>query len=133
MVAYILFANEQYKKSLTWLDDITQKRPDTAEEICLFALSLELVAHYEYSKHQNLHNVIQNTQNHITSTRGKLYVSETQLFTLLRELHNTAYSERKDVFRKYLPIIEDLKQTAGEARFYGHFDLLRWIQRKLEN
>lgn len=132
MVAYILFANEQYQKSLAWLNDITQKRPNIAQEICLSALSLELVAYYERG-HENLDNVIQSVQNYIRSTRGWLYESEIQLFALLRELHNAPHEERKDIFRKYLPIIEELKQKPEEARFFAHFDLLRWIKRKLED
>jgi len=132
MVAYILFANEQYKKSLIWLDDITQKSLDTAEEICLFAQSLELVAHYE-CKHKNLDALVINAHNHIIRVRGKLYESEKQLFALLKELHKTLHSKRKDIFQKYLPIIEDLGQTDEEARFFAHFDLLRWIQSKLKD
>ena len=133
MVAYILFVNEQYRKSLTWLNDITQKRPNIAQEICLFALSLELVAHYECSKHQNLQNVIHSAQNHIRNTRRSLYESEKQLFTLLRELHNAPHGERKDIFKRYLLTIEELKKNPAEARFFGHFDLLRWIEGKLED
>jgi len=132
MVAYILFVHKQYKKSLVWLNDITQKRPNMAEEICLFALSIELVAHYE-CRHKNLDALVVNAHNHIIRVREKLYESEKQLFALLKELHNTPNTERKGVFHKYLPIIEKLKQNPNEERFYGHFDLLRWVQGKLEN
>jgi len=132
MVAYILFANEQYDESLIWLRGITQKRPGIAEEIYLFALSLELVAHYECG-HKHLDSLIINVQSQIKSVRGKLYESEKQLFALLRELHNAPHAERKDIFRKYLPIIKALKQNPDEARFFGHFDLLRWVQGKLDD
>ncbi len=132
MVAYILFVNEQYKESLVWLNNITQKRPNAAQEICLFAELLELVAYYECG-HKHFDNLITKVQNRIQNTRGELYESEKQLFALLRRLDNTAHSDRINVFERFLPIIEELRQKPEEARFYGHFDLLRWIKSKLEH
>lgn len=134
MVAYIFFVNKQYGESLKWLNEITQKKPNTAQEICLFARSLELVVYYERG-HIHLDKLIVNAHNYIKGVRGKLYESEKQLFALLRELHKTprAEAERKAVFEKHLPDIKALKLKREEARFFGHFDLLRWIQSKLED
>jgi len=130
MVAYILFVKKQYNKSLLWLNNIPQGRPKEAEEICLFAQSLELVAHYECN-HKHLDALINNAQNKIKNVREKLYKSEKQLFALLRELYNAPHAERKKVFEKYLPTIRELKQNRSEARFFNYFDLLRWVESKV--
>ncbi len=129
IIAYILLANGQYKKTLLWLSDITQGRPNAAEEICLFAESLKLVAQYECN-YSHLGAQITNAKNRIRNKR-ELYQSEKQLFALLRELSNAPLLEKKEVFKRHLPIISKLSENPNEARFYDYFDLLHWVQSKV--
>ncbi len=128
LIAYILYFNEKYKDALDWIRRITQEKSNTVEEIQLAAHIIELVLKYEIG-HQYFDAQIINTRNRIR-TKRKLYESERQMFSLLREVTNAPIFEKKEVFKKYLPLIEELRQNPKEARFYNYFDLLHWVQSK---
>lgn len=129
IITYILFFNKKHEEALDWVGKITQHRHNTAEAIQLAAHIIELVLKYE-TEHQYLDAQIINVRNRVRNRR-KLYQSERQLFTLLREVNNAPLLERKEVFKKHLSIIEELRQNPDEKDFYNYFDLLHWIQSKV--
>jgi len=130
IITYILFFNKKYDEALGWVGRITQHRHNVAEKIQLAAYIIELVLKYETEYHY-LDNHINNARNRIKGKR-ELYQSERQLFKMLKEVNNAPLFERKEVFKKHLPIIEELRQKSDEKSFYNYFDLLQWVQSKAE-
>lgn len=129
MIAYIFLANQQYEAGLEWIRKITQHRSNNPSKVELAAYILELILNYEIG-HLHIDTQIVNVQNRIRRIR-ELYQSERKLFALLNELTKTRKPEKKEVFKRYLPIIAQLKENPEEADFFNYFDLLWWVKSKV--
>ena len=125
--AYIYFAQGNYTAALDILDEILQTRSSfLREDIHYNAHLLELICRYQLDQFMLLDYRLTALQRLLKKGRD---VSKLQRLgvSLLRKAIGKPASERRDVFRYYLPELQQLRDDPYERKALKYLDLPLWV------
>jgi hypothetical protein len=125
--AYIYFAQGDYNAALDILDDMLQTRSSfLREDIHYNAHLLELICRYQLEQFMLLDYRLTALQRLLKKGRD---VSRLQRLgvTILRKVISKPASERKEVFRNYMPDLQQLKDDPYERKALKYLDLPLWV------
>ena len=122
-----------YKKSLFWLNKIlNHTETETAEYIHCFARIVNLVLHYEMKDEELLEYIVRSTYRYLYK-RDKLYKVESSILNFIRR------SSKFDTEKKLLTAFKLLRTEFAvfakdpyESRAFEYFDLISWLDSKIE-
>lgn len=128
------FGNEEFKKSLKWINLIlNNKELDQKEDIFSFAQLLNLLIHFELENDELLPYAIKSTKRFL-SKRKRTFKFET---VFLKQLTKLSVAQNKYEVEELLfeinQEIADLKEDPFESVAFEYFDFHIWLISKLKN
>ena len=133
-ISYVFFGNAQFKEALFWLNKfVNETSSDIRPDLQNFARMLRLLIFYENKNIDLLDNSIKSFQKFIAKNKKPLQY-ELLVITLLKKLLFVNNSvERKDIFDYYRTLFIKLKNDKKEASAFIYFDIIAWIDSKIQN
>lgn len=129
LIAYLLFINGRYEKSLKWTNRIlNDPKEEVVKEIFHFTRILNLVIHYELGNPVLLQSLLLSTPKYIRSRRP-IYATEKALFRFLGKLLNSVdKTEKQQLTDDFKNEINELSQNPKERRVFNYLDLRLWVK-----
>jgi hypothetical protein len=132
-ISYTFFGVEDYKNALFWLNKILNTK-DTKEPTDLFCFGriLNYIIHFETGNVSFIDNI--NCSNiRFFKKNNKLYEFETIVFDFFnKELNNPNHIQKNKNFIKIRNQLNDLIITLNDNKGIQYFDLLTWLDSKIE-
>ena len=125
---------EDYKRSLKWLvkANISQNYNIRQDLECIGRI-MEIVLHYELGKIDIMEYRIKSTYRFL-SKKQKLYNIEKIILTSIRKLINVnSKQDTKAFFVQLKKSLEPIVKDPLEKRFLAYFDIMSWLESKIEN
>ena len=135
--ANINFSTGNYKNALHWVNkmlDIPSKgNPENMQSFVRFARMFNLFVHYELGNDELLEYIIKSTQRFYT-LENKLYQQEKILLDFFRKIITVHSQKQKTaVFKALKQTIEKLLNNPLQKTVLERFELVSWIESKIEN
>ncbi len=131
--AYLCYGVGDYKKTLRWLGMlINEKDSDFLQDLQCYARILKLITLTELQGDADLAGNIRSLYRYLKK-RDKIYKLEEELILFFRELkNNDGPNEIKKRFQKLRSNFKKLQENPLEARAFRNFDLISWLDSKIE-
>ena len=133
--AEIYFGAGKYSRSLYWTRKITNAPAEAcAEDIRAWGHIITILIHYEMKTSDILEHLTSSARRFLDK-RARLYKVEDSILKFMHRL-NKMETDRKLVqaeFRKFYEEIKTITKDPDEAKTLMYFDLLTWIESKIEN
>ena len=132
-VTSILMIAEQYKLALKWLVKANIAGDSTIrQDLECIGRIMEIVLHYELGKSDVMEYRIKSTYRFLAS-KQKMYQLERIILTSIRKLINVKSKEESIQFFKQLKSsLEPVVQDPLESKFLVYFDIMSWLESKIE-
>ena len=133
-IACLYFGSGNYRTALTWLNKIINEREiSLREDLHSFARILSLISHYELGNDDLVESYIKSTYRYFIK-KGDLSLYQKYILDFLKRL--LMESEIKNVKNRFVLLkeqMESLGKNKFEKRAFLYFDILSWLQSKIEN
>ncbi len=133
-IACLYFGSGNYRTALTWLNKITNEREIALrEDIHSFARILSLISHYELGNDDLVESYIRSTYRYFIK-KGDLSLYQKYILNFLKRL--LMENEIKNVRLRFITLkeqMERLQKNKFEKRFFLYFDIISWLESKIEN
>ena len=133
-IPYLLMIGGEYKQALKWLvkGNMTLVN-NTRQDLECIVLIMEIVLHYELGKFDIMESRIKSTFRFLTR-KQKLYQIEKITLIFMRKLINVSSKQQSIQFFKQLKrALEPVVNDPLERKFLEHFDIVSWLESKIEN
>ena len=133
-IACLYLGSGNYKTAIKWLNKIYNEREiDLREDIYSFARILLLVCHFELGNDYLVESNIRSTYRYFTK-KGQLSQYQKNILNFLRDLFVDP-SER-NLKKQFIALKKQmllLEQNKFEKRAFLYFDIISWLESKIEN
>jgi hypothetical protein len=132
-VACLYFGNDNYQAAVLWLNRIINlESVDLREDIHSFARILNLICHYELGNMDVIDYYIRSTYRFMLK-KDDLYRYQKAILNFLRKLSGE-FSEEDLIpeFKKLLNLLLPLQDKPFEKRAFIYFDIISWLESKIE-
>jgi hypothetical protein len=132
-VACLYFGNDNYHEAVLWLNRILNlESVDLREDIHSFARILNLICHYEMGNMDVIDYYIRSAYRFMLK-KDDLYRYQKAILNFLRKLSGE-FSEEDLIpeFEKLLKILSPLQDKPFEKRAFIYFDIISWLESKIE-
>jgi hypothetical protein len=133
-IACLYFGNENFKEAILWLNKITNSRDvDLREDIHSFSRILSLICHFELGHTDLVDYYIKSTYRFL-SKKGNLHQFQKIILHFLKRLATDI--TRDDLVQNFDKLKEQLLPLATnpyEKRAFIYFDIISWLESKIEN
>lgn len=131
--ASLYFGASQYEKCIYYLERIIKnKQLGMREDLMCFTRILNLVAHYEAGKDQNLEVLIKSTYKFLMKM-NELHLVQQKFISFLRNLSNIYPHEIKNAFKDLHRELKVFENHPYEKRSFMYLDIISWLESKIEN
>ncbi|MDQ3048857.1 MAG: hypothetical protein M3R27_15000 [Bacteroidota bacterium] len=133
-IVSLLMIAEEYKQALKWLvrANISETYNIRQDLECIGRI-MEIVLHYELGKFDIMEYRIKSTYRFLAN-KQKLYQLEKIILTSIRKLINVnSKQESMRFFRQLKKSLEPVVQDPLEEKFLMYFDIMSWLESKVEN
>jgi len=133
-IAYLLFGNGNYEKSLKYINEIiNDKELSIREDIQCFARILNLLVHYELRNYDLIDYTMKSTLRYL-SNKNKLNKFELITLNYFRKLINANIDDDKMfIFNEWKKELKEISDDILEIKAYEYFDFMSWLESKLGN
>ena len=133
-IACLYVGNSQYREALEWLNRVqNETQDDLREDVLAFSRILSLVAHYELGNTEVMEYYIRSTYRFLLS-RGDISKFQRYILAFLRKL--ASGFQQEDLipeFRRLIKQLKPLRQVKYEQRAFVYFDIISWLESKIQN
>jgi len=132
-IACLYFGSSNYRTALTWLNKITNEREIALrEDLHSFARILSLISHYELGNDDLIESYIKSTYRYFIK-KGDLSLYQKYILDFLKGL----LMERKikNIQNRFVLLkdqMELLQHNKFEKRAFLYFDIISWLESKIE-
>ena len=131
--ASLYFGASQYDKCIYYLEKIIKnKQLGMREDLMCFTRILNLVAHYEAGRDQNLEVLIKSTYKFLMKM-NELHLVQQKFINFLRNLSNIYPHEIKNAFKELHQELKVFENHPYEKRSFMYLDIISWLESKIEN
>ncbi len=132
-IACLYFGSGNYRVALTWLNKITNEREIALrEDLHSFARILSLICHFELGNDDLVESYIKSTYRFFIK-KGDLSLYQKHILDFLKRL--LMESEIKNVKKRFTLLkeqMENLQKNKFEKRAFLYFDIISWLESKIE-
>ncbi len=132
-IACLYFGSGNYRVALTWLNKITNEREIALrEDLHSFARILSLICHFELENDDLVESYIKSTYRFFIK-KGDLSLYQKHILDFLKRL--LMESEIKNVKKRFILLkdqMENLHKNKFEKRAFLYFDIISWLESKIE-
>lgn len=132
-IACLYFGSGDYKMTIKYLTQIIQmKELSLREDIQCFARILNLIAHFELGKNDDLLEYQVKSVYRFLSNMNELHSVQREILSFLRQL---PFSSEKEMFRSFRILhsnLVKLSQNPYEKRPFLYLDIISWLESKTE-
>lgn len=131
-IACLYFGNEQYGKSLEYLNRVLKdEKEDLREDIHSFARILSLIAHYELGNVEVIDYYIRSAYRFLLK-KGDLQFYHKYILRFLRKIAS-GFTEEQLIpeFELLLEKLRPLQNIRYEKRAFIYFDIIAWLESKI--
>ena len=132
--ACLYFGNSDFKEALVWLNKIINSTDvNIREDIHGFARILSLVGHYELGNIELIEYNVRSTYRFLLKTQD-LHQFQRYILNFLKRL-NASMTNKELIshFEKLRDNLIPLAENRFEKRAFIYFDIISWLQSKIEN
>lgn len=133
-IACLYFGSSDYRKALTWLNKIINEREIALrEDLHTFARILSLICHFELGNDDLVESNIKSTYRYFTK-KGNLSLYQKYILDFLKRL--LMEKEIKNVRNRFEALKEQMESLGSnkfERRAFLYFDIISWLEAKIEN
>lgn len=133
-IACLYFGSSDYRKALTWLNKIINEREIALrEDLHSFARILSLICHFELGNDDLVESNIKSTYRYFTK-KGNLSLYQKYILDFLKRL--LMEKEIKNVRNRFVALKEQMESLGSnkfERRAFLYFDIISWLEAKIEN
>jgi hypothetical protein len=133
-VACLYFGDDRYSECILWLNKIhATDQIDLREDIHSFARILSLISHYELGNTDVIDYYIRSTYRFLLR-RKDLYSFQKYILRFLKKLGQ--HLTEKELIHAFLQLrnqLLPLQENPYERRAFMYFDIISWLESKLEN
>ncbi|MBK9331326.1 MAG: hypothetical protein IPM96_02720 [Ignavibacteria bacterium] len=131
-IAYLYFGAGEPEKSLNWLNKILNDRTEYRIDYKAFARLMNLIIHYELENYDLIDYEFKSVKRFL-SKNDKLYEYENVTLSAIKNLAWISDNKEKKLFLEMLKKkLNDVIIKSGERKAAEYFDLISWIDSKLE-
>jgi len=132
--ACLYFGNNNYQTSIFWLNKIiNSKEADIREDIHGFARILNLISHYELNNMELIEYYVRSTYRFLLK-KEDLHQYQKYILNFLKRLNTTiTRSELTRRFKTLRANLIPLSQDPFEKRAFIYFDIISWLESKIES
>ncbi len=133
-VACLYVGNNQHSEALEWLNRIQDEtQEDLRMDVLSFARILSLIAHYELGNTEVMEYYIRSTYRFFLK-KGDLNYYQKYILSFLRKLASGFKEEDLlPEFKRLLSKLKPLQQVRYEKRAFIYFDVISWLESKIDN
>jgi hypothetical protein len=132
--ACLYFGNANFKDAIFWLNKIINSTDvNIREDIHGFARILSLICHYELGNIELIEYNVRSTYRFLLKTQD-LHLFQRYILNFLRKLNATMTD--KELIRRFKRLRENLiplTDNQYEKRAFIYFDIISWLESKIEN
>jgi hypothetical protein len=130
-IASLFFGMGQNIDCILYLNKIiSNKNLSMREDLMCFARILNLVAHYEAGKDDNLEELVKDTYRFLIKM-DDLHEVQKEFIKFLRNLGNIFPNQLKDEFRKLHKRLLQYENHPYEKRAFLYLDIISWLESKI--
>lgn len=133
-IACLYFGSGDYRTALTWLNKITNEREIALrEDIHSFSRILSLISHFELGNDDLVESYIKSTYRYFIK-KGDLSLYQKYILDFLKRL--LMEREIKNVRNRFVLLkeqMESLRKNKFEKRAFLYFDIISWLEAKIQN
>jgi hypothetical protein len=131
--ACMYFGDESYQKVVFWLNKIiNMKDVDLRSDIHSFARILNLISHYELGNLDLVDYYIRSTYRFLIK-KNDLHLFQKIIMKFLRKLSSITHDQLIDAFKELREQLLPLNDKLYERRPFIYFDILSWLESKIEH
>lgn len=133
-ISYIFFGMEDYENSLKRLNKILSKNQNEVRpDLLSFTHILNLIIHFELENIILLESIVKSTYRFLYK-RKRLYKVENAVLSFIRKAFGISSKEKlKDNFVELYINLKEITKDPYEKIALEYFDLLSWLESKIEN
>lgn len=134
-IATLYFGARQYEKALGWVNSIINAPASLFHtDIQAWSRIFRIIIHYELQTRDLLDHLVVSTYRFILK-RKQLYKTEESILRFIRRLEKTSATKRSLMteFRRFRDELILITRDPGEKNALIYFDLISWIESKIEN
>ena len=127
------FGADQYKEAVQWLNLIINNRDfDLRSDIQGFARILNLICHYELGNEDLVEYSIRSTYRFLIK-KEEVNLYQRHILSFLRQLPFPSSEALQEGFLMLLRQMKELKRIPFERRAFTYFDIISWLESKIDN
>ncbi|MGE0568433.1 MAG: hypothetical protein AB7O73_10830 [Bacteroidia bacterium] len=132
-IAALYFGSGQYKTAIKWLNKIiNEKVVGLRDDILSFARILELICYYELDETEMVEYKIKSTYRFLLK-RQNFIKYQLHIMNFLREMRRN--QTKKELYKAFQDLkinMQSLQSNRFERRAFLYFDIISWLESKLE-
>ncbi len=127
------FGDEDYQQAIFWLNKIINaKDVNIRSDIHGFARILNLISHWELENTDIVDYYIRSAYRYLVK-KADFHLFQKYILKFLRKLSNISPDELQQAFIDLKKDLKPLKNNAYEKRAFVYFDIISWLESKIEN
>lgn len=135
--AYFYVIQQEYNKALVWINKLINDAADTGARQDIYCITriLNLIIHYELGNEDVMEHLVKSTYRYLYK-RNRLYKVETCILNFIRTKLlgvNPTRAGLTDVFKELKTELEEIIRDPFEVKFLENFDLVSWLESKIQN
>jgi len=131
--ACMYFGDEDYLQSTFWLNKIINSRDlNIRSDIHGFARILNLISHWELKNMDLVDYYIRSTYRYLIK-KDDFHLYQKYILKFLKKLSVISPDQLKDSFIELREKLLSLRNNAYEKRAFLYFDIISWLESKIEN
>ncbi|MEN8122346.1 MAG: hypothetical protein ABFS35_18515 [Bacteroidota bacterium] len=131
--ACMYFGDEDYQQAIYWLNKIINaKDVNIRSDIHGFARILNLISHWELENMDIVDYYIRSTYRYLIK-KADFHLFQKYILKFLRKLSNISPDALQQAFIDLKKDLKPLKNNAYEKRAFVYFDIISWLESKIEN
>ena len=134
-ISCLYFGTSDLRNALKWLNKVLNDRNmEPREDIHGFARILNLIIHFELGNEDILGYITKSTYRFLKK-RNRLYKIETVILNFIHKKTPAIVTKAQqvDAFKELKTEIEKITKDSFEKTALGYFDLISWLEGKIEN
>ncbi|MCP4456626.1 MAG: hypothetical protein GY816_01155 [Cytophagales bacterium] len=132
--ACLYFGNGNFKQTIFWINKILVfKEVDLREDIHGFARILNLISHYELGNIELIEYYVRSTYRFLMK-KEDLHQYQKSILRFLKSLHpQLSSAEVTNRFKSLRDKMLELRKNPFEMRIFVYFDIVSWLDSKIDN
>lgn len=131
-IATLYFGNADFDTAIDYLQKIIHDKPELRSDLQSYARLLHLIAHFELGNTVILESLMKSVYRFMAKMKNLTEVEE-EIFRFLRNTLKVSYNSEKDELKIFYERIKDLERKRYEMRSFVYFDIVSWLESKLQN